>query len=51
MRGRQGDMERKEVLKLRSWEDGKIRSYEDRKLGKLEIMKLGSWEKGERNFK
>ncbi len=32
----QGDMERKEVMKLGSWEDGKIRSFEVRKLGRWE---------------
>ncbi|NOR17878.1 hypothetical protein GQ543_09265 [candidate division WOR-3 bacterium] len=51
MKRRTGDREKKEVLKLRSWEDWKLGSWEkieDRKLGKLEVMKIRSWEDGKR---
>ena len=41
----QGDKERKEVMKLGSWEDGKKGQGEK---GSYEVGKLG---KGERNFK
>ena len=48
------DKEKKEVLKLRSWEDWKLGSWEkieDRKLGKLEVMKIRSWEDGKKGEK
>ncbi len=41
-----GETERKEVLKLGSWEDRKIRSYEDRKIRRLEVGKMGQGDKG-----